>query len=60
MIWGESFSGAVMFHYISSQRHLHYFTNGLLDTRPVVYYLSVSAFTLFLTCQVIDLRRWRP
>jgi ABC-2 type transport system permease protein len=60
IIWGESFSGAGMFHYISSQRHLHYFANGLLDTRPVVYYLSVSAFTLFLTCQVIDLRRWRP
>ena len=60
VIWGESFAGAGFFHYISSQQHLHYFTNGLLDSRPVVYYLSVTVMVLFLTYQVIDLRRWRP
>lgn len=60
LIWGESFAGAGFFHYISSQQHLHYFTNGLLDSRPAVYYLSLTAFVLFLTHQVIDLRRWRP
>jgi ABC-2 type transport system permease protein len=48
-----------MFHYISSQEHLHYFTRGLLDTRPVVYYLSVTVFMLFITYQIIDYRRWR-
>jgi ABC-2 type transport system permease protein len=60
VIWGESFAGAGFFHYISSQRHLHYFTNGLLDSRAAVYYLSITTFFLFLTHQVIDLRRWRP
>ena len=60
VIWGESFAGAGFFHYISSQRHLHYFTNGLLDSRAAVYYISITAFFLFLTHQVIDLRRWRP
>ena len=60
VIWGESFAGAGFFHYISSQRHLHYFANGLLDSRVAVYYLSLTAFFLFLTHQVIDLRRWRP
>jgi ABC-2 type transport system permease protein len=60
VIWGESFAGAGLFHYISSQQHLYYFTSGLLDSRPAVYYLSLTAFFLFLTHQVIDLRRWRP
>lgn len=60
VIWGESFAGAEIFNYISSQQHLLYFTNGLLDTRPVVYYLTLAAFILFLTHQVIDLRRLRP
>ncbi|MGJ8633096.1 MAG: ABC transporter permease [Luteolibacter sp.] len=60
VIWGESFTGAGFFHYISSQQHLHYFTKGLLDSGAAVYYLSMTAFILFLTHQVIDLRRWRP
>ncbi|MFT3990719.1 MAG: ABC transporter permease [Luteolibacter sp.] len=59
VIWGESFAGAGLFHYISSQEHLHYFTSGLFDTRPAVYYLSVAAFVLFLTYQVVDHRRWK-
>ncbi len=59
IIWGESFAGAPFFHYISSQRHLHYFASGLLDTRPLVYFLSMSLFFLFLTYQVVDYRRWK-
>jgi ABC-2 type transport system permease protein len=58
LIWGESFTGAALFQYISSHHHLHYFSSGLLDTRPVVYFLSVAAFVLFLTWQVVDYRRW--
>jgi ABC-2 type transport system permease protein len=59
LIWGESFPGAPLFRYISSQEHLHYFANGLFDSRPVVYFLSLAMFVLFLTYQVVDYRRWR-
>ena len=59
IIWGESFAGAGFFHYISSQQHLHYFASGLFDTRPMVYFLSLAVFVLFLTYQVVDYRRWR-
>lgn len=59
VIWGENFPGAVIFNYVSNQQHLHYFSKGLLDTRPLAYYLSCAAFTLFLTYQVVDFRRWR-
>lgn len=59
LIWGNEFPGAPLFDYISSQRHLHYFSSGLLDSRPVVYYLSMAVFILFLTYHVVDFRRWR-
>ena len=59
VIWGESFAGAPLFHYISSQEHLHYFASGLFDTRPAVYFLSLTILVLFLTFQVVDYRRWR-
>lgn len=59
IIWGESFTGAGFFHFISSQQHLHYFASGLFDSRPVIYFLSMAAFVLFLTYQVVDYRRWR-
>ena len=58
-IWGDSFSGAQLFHYVSSQQHLHYFCKGLIDTRPIIYFLSVVVFVLFLTYQVVDFRRWK-
>ena len=58
-IWGDSFGAAPVFQYLSSQQHLGYFTTGLLDSRAVVYYLTMAAFTLFLTHKVVDFRRWR-
>ena len=35
------------------------FTRGLIDTRPVVLYVSVTAFFLFLTVRSLESRRWR-
>jgi ABC-2 type transport system permease protein len=46
-------------HYISSNDHIRWFTSGLLDTRPLIYYSSLTALFLVLTHQVIESRRWR-
>jgi ABC-2 type transport system permease protein len=35
------------------------FTRGVLDTRVIVFYLSVTFFFLFLTLRVIESRRWK-
>ncbi|HWD93080.1 MAG TPA: ABC transporter permease [Verrucomicrobiae bacterium] len=35
------------------------FTRGILDTRVIVFYLSVTFFFLFLTLRVIESRRWK-
>ena len=35
------------------------FTRGLIDTRHVVLYVSVTLFCLFLTVRSLESRRWR-
>ena len=45
--------------YFSSVTHLQTFTSGLLDTRALVYYGSLSILFLVLTHQVVEFRRWK-
>ena len=45
--------------YLSIIEHLHDFSKGLLDTRPMVFYLSLTGICLFLTGRVIGNPRWR-
>lgn len=45
--------------YFSTTEHMAEFSRGLFDTRPVVFYLSMTAFTLFLTLHVFQYRRWK-
>ncbi|MGA0845942.1 MAG: ABC transporter permease [Luteolibacter sp.] len=59
VIWGESFAGAELFHYLSAQRYLHYFASGLIDTRAIVYFPSLAILLLFATFHAVDHRRWR-
>ncbi|MFK7909446.1 MAG: ABC transporter permease [Akkermansiaceae bacterium] len=56
---GEGFKAVSAFHYVSIQEHLANAARGLLDTRPVVYHLSMAAFFLFLTHITLDFRRWK-
>ncbi len=39
--------------------HLQTFVSGALDTRDVVYCLSVTILFLFITTRVLEARRWR-
>lgn len=43
--------------YFSSMDHINLFAQGLIDSRPVIYYLSATAFLLLLTHQAIEHRR---
>lgn len=56
---GEGFQANVLFQYVSIQEHLVNFAKGLVDTRPIVYYLSMTVFFLFLTHTTLDFRRWK-
>lgn len=56
---GEGFQAVALFRYISIQEHLANFTRGIVDTRPVIYYLTMASFFLFLTHITLDFRRWK-
>ena len=51
--------GSKIIQYLSLMQHLQDFARGILDSRPVVFYLSVTAICLFLTGRVINTPRWR-
>ena len=45
--------------YLSFSEQFEDLTRGIIDTKDVVYYLSVSFFGLFLAHSVLQSRRWR-
>ena len=45
--------------YISVLEHMKDFSSGIIDSRHIVFYLSLTAVFLFLTCQTIGSRRWK-
>ncbi len=56
-LWGE-FPAAPVFHYLSCTEQVGAFSRGLLDTRPLVLYITLTLFTLALTKRIVDYRRW--
>lgn len=51
-------TGAVL-SYLSMTEHMEDFARGVVDTRCLVYYTSLTGFFLFLTLKVVESRRWR-
>ena len=50
--------GAVL-SYVSFQSHLATFARGLIDTRSVVYFLSLTLFSLMVAFRALESRKWR-
>jgi ABC-2 type transport system permease protein len=48
-----------LFRFLSVTRHFDEFPRGIIDTRHVVYFLSVIAAALFFTVLSVQARRWR-
>ena len=44
---------------LSITQHFSDFARGIIDTKHLVYYLSVITFGLFLTAKSVDSERWR-
>lgn len=45
--------------YVSLIEHLQDFSKGILDTRPVMFYLSETLICLFVTSRIVGSPRWR-
>lgn len=45
--------------YFSTTEHMNSLTEGLIDSRPIVYYISFSVVLIALTHHVLESRKWR-
>lgn len=45
--------------YFSCVQHMKDYTRGLIDTRPVVFYLSLTALVQVITFHIFQYRKWR-
>ena len=57
-IVGEGFFSECL-KYIGTFDHWEAFTKGLVDTRDVIYYISLTVLLLFITIRVVESRKWR-
>ncbi len=60
--WAKNMTGPLMsavLEHISLADRLIPFTQGILDTRPIIYYLVFTFFWLFLTLRYLNSRQWR-
>jgi gliding motility-associated transport system permease protein len=60
--WSTAFGNTdtiQVINYISIVSHLDPFTRGVIDTKDVVYYLSMIFLGLFLTTRSLESIRWR-
>lgn len=45
--------------YFSAIEHMREFSQGVIDSRPIVFYTSMTVFMLYLTHHIFQFRRWR-
>jgi ABC-2 type transport system permease protein len=60
--WTTSFGSSdtvQVLNYLSIVSHMDSFSRGVLDTKDIVYYLSLIVFGLFLTNRSLESMRWR-
>lgn len=57
-IVGDGFL-AECFKYIGTFDHWEAFTKGLVDSRDVIYYISLTVLLLFISIRVVESRKWR-
>ena len=60
--WFADSSGPIMgaiTRYLSITEHFDDFSKGIIDTKHVIYYLSLITLGLFLTAKSVDSERWR-
>jgi ABC-2 type transport system permease protein len=50
---------AQLFAHVGFVEQMQDFARGVIDSRPVICYLSFTLFFLFLTLKVVESRRWR-
>ena len=47
-----------LIQYLSIDYHLSNISRGVIDTRNLIYFISVAGFFLFMTIRVLEIRKW--
>jgi len=55
----DASGGAQIVNYLSIVTHFDSFAKGVLDTKDIVFYLSMIFFSLFITSRAMESLRWR-
>ena len=58
LIFVPSFMAGVI-QYLSVDYHISNMSRGVIDTRNVIYFISVIGMFLFLTVQALSSRKWK-
>lgn len=45
--------------YFSAVEHMSDFSRGLIDSRPIIWYVSMTILVLFINLQVFQYRKWK-
>ncbi|MCI0338322.1 MAG: ABC transporter permease subunit [Acidobacteria bacterium] len=56
---GASTTTGEIFKYLSVLQHYDSFSQGVIDTSSIIFYVSLSIFGIFLTLRTLDSMRWR-
>ena len=54
---GSAWTGGMT--YFSTTEHMHALSGGLIDSGPIIYYVSFSALLLAIAYHVLESRKWR-
>jgi ABC-2 type transport system permease protein len=58
-VTAAGYGAAQVLGYFALFDQMHDFARGVVDTRAVVFYVSLTLFLLFLTLRAVECRRWR-
>ncbi len=47
-----------IFEYLSTDYHFNSLARGVIDTRDIIYYISLTTFTLVLAARSLESRKW--
>jgi ABC-2 type transport system permease protein len=57
-VFGAGTTLGSIFNYLSLQSHMTDLMNGVVDSKDIIYYLSVIIGCLFISTRMIEARRW--
>ncbi len=50
---------AAALQYLGTYSHWEPFTKGMVNTKDILYYVTITALCLFITVRVVESRKWR-